>query len=130
MHLLALGLSPAAGVSIIPVLQRTLHYECVVLVKQFRPPMGGYCLEFPAGESLNTGSGGGGLGVALDSDPPPFVHPCGFGREGLQATCAPLCSVLSRLFGALLFPLLAAYFIFHHARDLPDRCAVRTKADS
>nr|XP_048317214.1 ADP-sugar pyrophosphatase [Myodes glareolus]XP_048317215.1 ADP-sugar pyrophosphatase [Myodes glareolus]XP_048317216.1 ADP-sugar pyrophosphatase [Myodes glareolus] len=36
-------------VSIIPVLQRTLHYECVVLVKQFRPPMGGYCLEFPAG---------------------------------------------------------------------------------
>lgn len=72
MHLLALGLSPAAGVSIIPVLQRTLHYECVVLVKQFRPPMGGYCLEFPAGESLNTGSGGGGLGVALDSDPPPL----------------------------------------------------------
>lgn len=56
MHLLARGLSPAAGVSIIPVLQRTLHYECVVLVKQFRPPMGGYCLEFPAGESLNTGS--------------------------------------------------------------------------
>uniref|UniRef100_A0A8D0ZP27 ADP-sugar pyrophosphatase n=2 Tax=Sus scrofa TaxID=9823 RepID=A0A8D0ZP27_PIG len=39
----------ADGVSIIPVLQRTLHYECVVLVKQFRPPMGGYCLEFPAG---------------------------------------------------------------------------------
>lgn len=38
------------GVSIIPVLQRTLHYECIVLVKQFRPPMGGYCLEFPAGE--------------------------------------------------------------------------------
>ncbi|KAH0515628.1 ADP-sugar pyrophosphatase [Microtus ochrogaster] len=36
-------------VSIIPVLQRTLHYECIVLVKQFRPPMGGYCLEFPAG---------------------------------------------------------------------------------
>uniref|UniRef100_A0A8C5NXK2 ADP-sugar pyrophosphatase n=1 Tax=Jaculus jaculus TaxID=51337 RepID=A0A8C5NXK2_JACJA len=39
----------ADGVSIIPVLQRTLHYECIVLVKQFRPPMGGYCLEFPAG---------------------------------------------------------------------------------
>ncbi|XP_020855349.1 ADP-sugar pyrophosphatase [Phascolarctos cinereus] len=42
------GLS-ADGVAIIPVLQRTLHYECIVLVKQFRPPMGGYCLEFPAG---------------------------------------------------------------------------------
>uniref|UniRef100_A0A8C5PL08 ADP-sugar pyrophosphatase n=1 Tax=Leptobrachium leishanense TaxID=445787 RepID=A0A8C5PL08_9ANUR len=37
------------GVSIIPVLQRTLHYECVVLIKQFRPPLGCYCLEFPAG---------------------------------------------------------------------------------
>ncbi|KAG6932380.1 nudix hydrolase 5, partial [Chelydra serpentina] len=41
--------SSADGVSVIPVLQRTLHYECIVLVKQFRPPMGGYCLEFPAG---------------------------------------------------------------------------------
>ncbi|XP_032329721.1 ADP-sugar pyrophosphatase isoform X2 [Camelus ferus] len=39
----------ADGVAVIPVLQRTLHYECIVLVKQFRPPMGGYCLEFPAG---------------------------------------------------------------------------------
>ncbi|KAM5282462.1 ADP-sugar pyrophosphatase isoform 1-T2 [Hipposideros larvatus] len=39
----------ADGVTIIPVLQRTLHYECIVLVKQFRPPIGGYCLEFPAG---------------------------------------------------------------------------------
>ncbi|XP_060113850.1 ADP-sugar pyrophosphatase [Heteronotia binoei] len=42
------GLS-ADGVAIIPVLQRTLHYDCVVLVKQFRPPIGVYCLEFPAG---------------------------------------------------------------------------------
>ncbi|EDL78660.1 nudix (nucleoside diphosphate linked moiety X)-type motif 5, isoform CRA_b [Rattus norvegicus] len=40
----------ADAVSVIPVLQRTLHHECIVLVKQFRPPMGGYCLEFPAGE--------------------------------------------------------------------------------
>uniref|UniRef100_A0A2K6AD66 ADP-sugar pyrophosphatase n=1 Tax=Mandrillus leucophaeus TaxID=9568 RepID=A0A2K6AD66_MANLE len=39
----------ADGVAVIPVLQRTLHYECIVLVKQFRPPMGGYCIEFPAG---------------------------------------------------------------------------------
>ncbi|XP_032480397.1 ADP-sugar pyrophosphatase isoform X4 [Phocoena sinus] len=39
----------ADGVAVIPVLQRTLHYECIILVKQFRPPMGGYCLEFPAG---------------------------------------------------------------------------------
>nr|KAF6501679.1 nudix hydrolase 5 [Molossus molossus] len=45
----------ADGVTIIPVLQRTLHYECIVLVKQFRPPMGSYCLEFPAGEPLNIG---------------------------------------------------------------------------
>ncbi|XP_019399250.1 PREDICTED: ADP-sugar pyrophosphatase isoform X2 [Crocodylus porosus] len=40
---------PADGVAVIAVLQRTLHYDCIVLVKQFRPPMGGYCLEFPAG---------------------------------------------------------------------------------
>nr|XP_056702446.1 ADP-sugar pyrophosphatase [Euleptes europaea] len=39
----------ADAVTIIPVLQRTLHYDCVVLVKQFRPPMGANCLEFPAG---------------------------------------------------------------------------------
>uniref|UniRef100_A0A5F9DRL4 ADP-sugar pyrophosphatase n=1 Tax=Oryctolagus cuniculus TaxID=9986 RepID=A0A5F9DRL4_RABIT len=39
----------ADGVAVIPVLQRTLHYECIVLVKQFQPPMGGYCLEFPVG---------------------------------------------------------------------------------
>uniref|UniRef100_A0A2I3HIT4 ADP-sugar pyrophosphatase n=1 Tax=Nomascus leucogenys TaxID=61853 RepID=A0A2I3HIT4_NOMLE len=39
----------ADGVAVIPVLQRTLHYECIVLVKQFRPPVGGYCIEFPAG---------------------------------------------------------------------------------
>ncbi|XP_053107325.1 ADP-sugar pyrophosphatase isoform X2 [Hemicordylus capensis] len=39
----------ADGVAVIPLLQRTLHHDCLVLVKQFRPPMGGYCLEFPAG---------------------------------------------------------------------------------
>ncbi|XP_025889075.1 ADP-sugar pyrophosphatase isoform X1 [Nothoprocta perdicaria] len=39
----------ADGVAVIAVLQRTLHYDCVVLVKQFRPPISGYCLEFPAG---------------------------------------------------------------------------------
>ncbi|XP_072257872.1 ADP-sugar pyrophosphatase isoform X1 [Pyxicephalus adspersus] len=39
----------ADGVAIIPVLLRTLHYDCMVLIKQFRPPLGCYCLEFPAG---------------------------------------------------------------------------------
>ncbi|GAB0175551.1 ADP-sugar pyrophosphatase [Grus japonensis] len=38
----------ADGVAVIAVLQRTLHYDCIVLVKQFRPPINGYCLEFPA----------------------------------------------------------------------------------
>ncbi|NXS09417.1 NUDT5 pyrophosphatase, partial [Neodrepanis coruscans] len=37
----------ADGVAVIAVLQRTLHYDCIVLVKQ--PPINGYCLEFPAG---------------------------------------------------------------------------------
>ncbi|NXS02338.1 NUDT5 pyrophosphatase, partial [Oxylabes madagascariensis] len=40
----------ADGVAVIAVLQRTLHYDCIVLVKQ--PPINGYCLEFPAGEWL------------------------------------------------------------------------------
>ncbi|NXN87255.1 NUDT5 pyrophosphatase, partial [Bombycilla garrulus] len=39
----------ADGVAVVAVLQRTLHYDCIVLVKQFRPPINGYCLEFPAG---------------------------------------------------------------------------------
>ncbi|XP_014877968.1 ADP-sugar pyrophosphatase [Poecilia latipinna] len=37
------------GVGIIALLKRTLHKDCVVMVKQFRPPMGGSTLEFPAG---------------------------------------------------------------------------------
>lgn len=43
------------GVAVIAVLQRTLHYDCIVLVKQFRPPINGYCLEFPAGKWLKHG---------------------------------------------------------------------------
>ncbi|KAL2102983.1 hypothetical protein ACEWY4_002151 [Coilia grayii] len=39
----------ADGVGIIAILKRTLHKDCVVMVKQFRPPMGCYTLEFPAG---------------------------------------------------------------------------------
>ncbi|KAM9335015.1 ADP-sugar pyrophosphatase [Symphorus nematophorus] len=39
----------ADGVGIIALLKRTLHRDCVVMVKQFRPPMGCYTLEFPAG---------------------------------------------------------------------------------
>uniref|UniRef100_A0A8B9RB31 Nudix (nucleoside diphosphate linked moiety X)-type motif 5 n=1 Tax=Astyanax mexicanus TaxID=7994 RepID=A0A8B9RB31_ASTMX len=41
--------SAADGVGIIALLKRTLHKDCVVLVKQFRPPMGCHTLEFPAG---------------------------------------------------------------------------------
>ncbi|XP_062238563.1 ADP-sugar pyrophosphatase [Platichthys flesus] len=37
------------GVGIIALLKRTLHKDCVVMVKQFRPPMGCCSLEFPAG---------------------------------------------------------------------------------
>ncbi|XP_076010021.1 ADP-sugar pyrophosphatase [Genypterus blacodes] len=39
----------ADGVGIIALLKRTLHKDCVVMVKQFRPPMGCFTLEFPAG---------------------------------------------------------------------------------
>lgn len=37
------------AVSSIPVLKRALHYDCVVMVKQYRPPLKAYTLEFPAG---------------------------------------------------------------------------------
>ncbi|KAL0962841.1 hypothetical protein UPYG_G00346210 [Umbra pygmaea] len=39
----------ADGVGIIALLKRTLHKDCVVMVKQFRPPIGCCTLEFPAG---------------------------------------------------------------------------------
>uniref|UniRef100_A0AAY5K1A6 ADP-sugar pyrophosphatase n=1 Tax=Esox lucius TaxID=8010 RepID=A0AAY5K1A6_ESOLU len=39
----------ADGVGIIALLKRTLHKDCVVMVKQFRPPMDCCTLEFPAG---------------------------------------------------------------------------------
>lgn len=39
----------ADGVGIIAILKRTLHKDCIVMVKQFRPPMGCCSLEFPAG---------------------------------------------------------------------------------
>ncbi|XP_067915648.1 ADP-sugar pyrophosphatase isoform X1 [Heterodontus francisci] len=37
------------GVAVLAVLKKTLHYDCLIMVKQFRPPMGCYCLELPAG---------------------------------------------------------------------------------
>ncbi|KAM6895655.1 ADP-sugar pyrophosphatase [Xenentodon cancila] len=37
------------GVGIIALLKRTLHKDCMVMVKQFRPPLGCCTLEFPAG---------------------------------------------------------------------------------
>ncbi|XP_069763571.1 ADP-sugar pyrophosphatase isoform X1 [Narcine bancroftii] len=41
--------SKCDGVAALAVLKRTLHYDCLITVKQFRPPMGCYCLELPAG---------------------------------------------------------------------------------
>lgn len=46
------SLALPAGVGIIALLKRTLHKDCVVMVKQFRPPLGCYTLEFPAGQML------------------------------------------------------------------------------
>lgn len=39
----------ADAVVIIPVLLRMLKCDCLVLVKQYRPPLDAYTLEFPAG---------------------------------------------------------------------------------
>ncbi|XP_067861188.1 ADP-sugar pyrophosphatase isoform X1 [Heptranchias perlo] len=41
--------SKSDGVAVLAVLKKTLHYDCLIMVKQFRPPMGCYCLELPAG---------------------------------------------------------------------------------
>ncbi|XP_052285942.1 ADP-sugar pyrophosphatase-like isoform X2 [Dreissena polymorpha] len=37
------------AVVIIPILRRNLHYDCTILVKQFRPAFCKYTIEFPAG---------------------------------------------------------------------------------
>ncbi|KAM4615312.1 ADP-sugar pyrophosphatase [Polymixia lowei] len=37
------------GVGIIALLKKTLHKDCVVMVKQYRPPLACCTLEFPAG---------------------------------------------------------------------------------
>ena len=37
------------SVQVIAILKRNLHHNCFVLVQQFRPPVGCYCIEFPAG---------------------------------------------------------------------------------
>ncbi|XP_071492175.1 ADP-sugar pyrophosphatase-like isoform X1 [Diadema antillarum] len=39
----------ADAVAMIAILNRLLHYDCLVLVKQFRPPLKLYTIEFPAG---------------------------------------------------------------------------------
>lgn len=39
----------ADAVSVIPILKRALHHDCFVTVKQFRPPLNAYTIEFPAG---------------------------------------------------------------------------------
>ncbi|XP_060593916.1 uncharacterized protein LOC132748345 isoform X3 [Ruditapes philippinarum] len=41
--------SPDAVVAI-PILKKVLHFDCVVLIKQYRPPVKAYCIEFPAGK--------------------------------------------------------------------------------
>ena len=43
--------SVIAGVVMITTLKRVLHYDCIICVKQYRPPLHAYTLEFPAGEN-------------------------------------------------------------------------------
>ena len=40
----------STAVCAIPILKRLLHYDSVILVKQYRPPVKAYTVEFPAGE--------------------------------------------------------------------------------
>ena len=37
------------SVQVIALLKRNLHHNCIVLVQQFRPPVGCFSIEFPAG---------------------------------------------------------------------------------
>lgn len=39
----------ADAVAMVAVLKRLIHYDCIVLVKQFRPAVKSYTIEFPAG---------------------------------------------------------------------------------
>ncbi|XP_071815669.1 ADP-sugar pyrophosphatase-like [Apostichopus japonicus] len=42
--------SPVAdGVTVIATLKRLFHYDCIILIKQYRPPLAKYTIEFPAG---------------------------------------------------------------------------------
>jgi hypothetical protein len=41
-------LDPAA-VCVLATLHRALKYDCIVCIKQLRPPLGACTLEFPAG---------------------------------------------------------------------------------
>lgn len=37
------------GVTVIATLKRLFHYDCIILVKQYRPPLQKYTIEFPSG---------------------------------------------------------------------------------
>ncbi|PIK56065.1 putative ADP-sugar pyrophosphatase [Apostichopus japonicus] len=37
------------GVTVIATLKRLFHYDCIILIKQYRPPLAKYTIEFPAG---------------------------------------------------------------------------------
>ncbi|PIK49815.1 putative ADP-sugar pyrophosphatase, partial [Apostichopus japonicus] len=39
----------ADGVTVIATLKRLFHYDCIILIKQYRPPLAKYTIEFPAG---------------------------------------------------------------------------------
>ncbi|XP_033647235.1 ADP-sugar pyrophosphatase-like [Asterias rubens] len=39
----------ADAVAMVTILKRLLHYDCLILVRQFRPPLKCYTIEFPAG---------------------------------------------------------------------------------
>ena len=48
-----LGRSPASRIDSVFVIawyRRMLHYDCVVLVKQFRPALSAHTIEMPSGE--------------------------------------------------------------------------------
>jgi hypothetical protein len=38
------------AVGVIAFYRRLLHYDCIVLVKQYRPALNAYTIEMPAGE--------------------------------------------------------------------------------
>lgn len=50
LQVIIIDINCFVAVVMITTLKRLLHYDCLICVKQYRPPLKAYTLEFPAGK--------------------------------------------------------------------------------